>query len=126
MVVFQNVKKEELESLGRIVNAYLDLAENRANRKIPMTMEDWASRLDKFLEFDDREILKDSGKITAKLARQHAESEFEKYRIVQDQLFQSDFDRLVEDTEKGNKLSVILLLYLLETKTFYDVLFEPN
>jgi len=95
--------KDELASLGRIVNAYLDLAENRANRKIPMTMEDWATRLDKFLEFDDREILKDSGKITAKLAKKHAESEFEKYRIVQDQLYQSDFDQLIADSDKGNK-----------------------
>jgi len=95
--------KDELDSLGRIVNAYLDLAENRAKRKIPMTMEDWATRLDQFLEFDDREILKDSGKITANTPKQHAESEFEKYRIVQDQLFQSDFDQLIEDTDKGNK-----------------------
>jgi len=96
------LSKDEMDSLGRIVNAYLDLAENRAKRKIPMTMEDWAKRLDQFLEFDDREILKDSGKITAKLAKQYAETEFEKYRVVQDQLFQSDFDQLIEDTEKGN------------------------
>ena len=80
--------KDELESLGRIVNAYLDLAEERAKRKIPMTMEDWAKRLDMFLEFDDREVLQDSGKTTAKLALAHAESEFEKYRIVQDRLFE--------------------------------------
>ncbi len=94
--------KDELDSLGRIVNAYLDLAENRAKREIPMTMEDWAIRLDQFLEFDDREILKDSGKITAKISKKYAESEFEKYRIVQDRLFQSDFDLLVENTEKRN------------------------
>ncbi len=67
--------KDELESLGRIVNAYLELAEERAKRKIPMSMEDWANRLDLFLKFDDREILQDSGKITAKLAKSHAESE---------------------------------------------------
>jgi hypothetical protein len=97
------LSKEELDSLGRIVNAYLDLAENRAKRKIPMTMEDWAERLDQFLEFDDREILKDSGKITAQLAKQHTETEFEKYRIVQDRLFQSDFDLLIQMTEKKNK-----------------------
>lgn len=88
--------KDELESLGRIVNAYLDLAEERAQRKIPMTMEDWAKRLELFLEFDDREILKDSGKVTATLAKGHAESEFEKYRIVQDRLFENDFDRVIK------------------------------
>ena len=93
--------KDELESLGRIVNAYLDLAEERAKRKIPMTMEDWAKRLDMFLEFDDREILQDSGNATAKLARTHAESEFEKYRIVQDRLFESDFDRVIKQLEEG-------------------------
>jgi hypothetical protein len=83
----------ELESLGRIVNAYLDLAEDRAKRHIPMSMEDWAKRLDKFLEADDRDILQNSGKITAQLAKSFAESEFEKYRIKQDQLYESDFDR---------------------------------
>ena len=82
----------ELESLGRIVNAYLDLAEDRAKRHIPMTMEDWAKRLDKFLEADERDILQDSGKVTALFAKEFAESEFEKYRIVQDRLFESDFD----------------------------------
>jgi hypothetical protein len=84
---------EELDSLGRIVNAYLELAEDRARRKIPMTMEDWAMRLDKFLEFDEREILQNAGKISAKIAKDHAESEFEKYRIIQDRLFESDFDK---------------------------------
>ena len=74
----------ELESLGRIVNAYLDLAEDRAKRHIPMTMDDWAKRLDKFLEADDRDILQNSGKVTAQIAKSFAESEFEKYRIVQD------------------------------------------
>ena len=87
--------KEELDSLGRIVNAYLELAEDRASRKIPMTMEDWAKRLDAFLEFDDREVLQDSGKVSAKLAQSYAESEFERYRIVQDRLFESDFDKVV-------------------------------
>ncbi|HBM14767.1 MAG TPA: cell filamentation protein Fic [Lentisphaeria bacterium] len=90
------LSKDELESLGRIVNAYLDLAEERAKRKIPMTMEDWAIRLDKFLEADDRAILKDSGKISAGIAKDHAESEFEKYRIIQDRLFESDFDKIVK------------------------------
>lgn len=93
------LSKEELASLGRIVSAYLDLAEERAKRKIPMTMEDWARRLDMFLEFDDRKILKDAGKITANIAKAHAESEFEKYRIVQDCLFESDFDRVIKQIE---------------------------
>ncbi|WPD23543.1 MAG: virulence RhuM family protein [Candidatus Electrothrix aestuarii] len=90
---------EELQSLGRIVNAYLDLAEERARRKIPMTMEDWAKRLDMFLEFDDRKILQNAGKVTAKLARKHAVCEFEKYRIVQDRFFESDFDRMVKQLD---------------------------
>ena len=101
MVISKNyLTKDELESLGRIVNAYLDLAEERAKRKIPMTMEDWARRLDLFLEFDDRKILQDSGKVTAKLAQTHAESEFGKYRVVQDQLFESDFDRVIKQLEQ--------------------------
>lgn len=89
--------KDELDSLGRIVNAYLELAEDRARRKIPMSMEDWSKRLDAFLEFDEREVLQNSGKISAKLAQTHAESEFEKYRIVQDRLFESDFDKAVKN-----------------------------
>jgi len=100
--------KEELDSLGRLVNAYLDLAEERARRKIPMTMEDWAKRLDMFLEFDEREILQDKGKVKAELAQQFAESEFEKYRVVQDRLFESDFDRELKQLEyhlhkRGNR-----------------------
>lgn len=99
------LNKDELESLGRIVNAYLDLAEDRAKRNIPMTMEDWAKRLDLFLEYNERDILKDSGKITAEIAKLHAESEFEKYRIVQDSLFESDFDKeikkILEDNNKN-------------------------
>lgn len=90
------LSKDELDSLGRIVNAYLELAEDRARRRIPMSMEDWARRLDAFLEFDEREVLKDSGSVSAKLAQSHAESEFEKYRMVQDRLFESDFDRVVK------------------------------
>jgi hypothetical protein len=86
----------ELESLGRIVNAYLDLAEDRAKKAIPMTMEDWANRLDKFLNADDREILNDSGKVTAEIAKDFAETEFEKFRVVQDQLFESDFDKQIK------------------------------
>ena len=94
IVVAKNyLSQPELESLGRIVNAYLDLAEDRAKKAIPMTMEDWAKRLDKFLNADDREILNDSGKVTAEIAKAFAETEFEKYRVVQDQLFESDFDK---------------------------------
>ncbi len=89
------LNKNELEALGQIVNAYLELAESRAKRKIPMTMQDWAKRLDLFLQFDDREILKNAGSISAAIAKEHAESEFEKYRIIQDKLFQSDFDKLI-------------------------------
>ena len=92
------LNKDELDSLGRIVNAYLELAEDRAKRKIPMTMEDWAKRLDAFLKFDEREILQDSGSISAALARQYAESEFENYRILQDRLFESDFDKLIKNS----------------------------
>lgn len=100
IVVAKNyLDKDELESLGRIVNAYLDLAEERARRRIPMTMEDWAKRLDAFLEFAERAVLQDSGKVSAELAKAHAESEFEKYRIVQDRLFESDFDRVIKQTE---------------------------
>lgn len=95
--------KEELEALGRIVNAYLDLAEERALRKIPMTMEDWAKRLDAFLEFTERDILQHSGKVSAEIAKAHAESEFEKYRIVQDRLFESDFDRIVKQIESAGE-----------------------
>ncbi|MCF7689080.1 MAG: virulence RhuM family protein [Cephaloticoccus sp.] len=94
------LQKDELASLGRIVNAYLDLAEDRAARRIPMTMEDWATRLDRFLEFDDRDILEDAGKVTAELAQAHAESEFEKYRVIQDRLFQSDFDKAAEQAKQ--------------------------
>lgn len=97
------LSKEELESLGRIVSAYLDLAEDRARRKIPMTMEDWAKRLDLFLEFDEREILQNKGKVTAEIAKAHAESEFEKYRIVQDRLFESDFDKVMKQIEASAK-----------------------
>jgi len=93
------LSKDELDSLGRIVNAFLDLAESRAKRKIPMSMEDWAKRLDAFLEFDDREILYDAGQITKKIADERALSEFEKYRVVQDRLFMSDFDKLLLEVE---------------------------
>jgi hypothetical protein len=82
--------------LQRIVSAYLDMAEIHAMRRIPMTMADWEERLSGFLKLWDRDILQDAGKVTAELAKAHAESEFEKYRIVQDRLFESDFDRMVK------------------------------
>ena len=94
------LKEEELESMGRLVNAFLDLAEDRAKRHIPMTMEDWAKRIDKFLDSDDRPILNDSGKMSAEQAKDYAETEFEKYRIFQDGVFQSDFDKL--NTTRSN------------------------
>ena len=89
--------EDERKSMELIVSAYLDLAENRARRHIPMTMEDWAKRLDIYLQADDLEVLKDAGKISAQLAKMHAETEFEKYRVVQDRLYQSDFDRYLEE-----------------------------
>ena len=87
------LSEEELGALGRIVNAYLELAELRAMRKIPMTMQDWAAQLDLVLQANGSEILQNAGKISAEIAKQHAETEFEKYRIVQDKLFESDFDK---------------------------------
>jgi len=87
---------DELQALGRIVNAYLDLAEDRAQRQMPMTMEDWAKQLDRFLELTERGILQNAGRISAEAARLHAESEFETYRITQDRQFESDFDRVVK------------------------------
>lgn len=97
------LSRDELESLGRSVNAYLDLAEERARRKIPMTMEDWAKRLDAFLAFSDYDILQDAGKVSAEVAKAHAESEVEKYRVVQDRLFESDFDRVIKQLDAGGK-----------------------
>ncbi len=98
------LSETEMRSLERIVSAYLDLAEDRAERHIPMTMEDWSKRLDLFLMADDREILQDAGKITAEIAKAKAETEFEKYRVVQDRLFMSDFDRyLLELEEMGSE-----------------------
>ena len=92
--------KEELDSLGRIVSAFLDLAEDFAKRKVPMTMRDWATRLDGFLQFTGRQILQNAGKVSKKDAMLFAESEFEKYRLIQDKLYKSDFDKLVEESKK--------------------------
>ena len=105
VVIAKNyLKKNELEDLGRIVNAYLDLAERRAKRHIPMTMEDWAKHLDRILIADDMEILRDAGQITAEIAREHAENEFEKYRVIQDRLFKSDFDRQMDLLEQNESI----------------------
>jgi hypothetical protein len=93
------LSKTEMEDLNQFVTMYLDYAERQARRKIPMTMEDWAKRLDVFLEFNEEDVLKDKGKVTAEIAKSFAESEFEKYRVIQDKLYQSDFDRLMQTTE---------------------------
>lgn len=97
------LSEKEMRSLERIVSAYLDLAEDRAERHIPMTMEDWAKRLDLFLMADDREVLQDTGKITAEIAKDKAETEFEKYRVIQDRLFMSDFDKYMLELEENAK-----------------------
>ena len=97
------LSEQEIRSLERIVSAYLDLAEDRVERHIPMTMEDWAKRLDLFLMADDREALQDAGKITTEIAKAKAETEFEKYRVVQDRLFMSDFDKYMLELEKNAK-----------------------
>ncbi len=86
---------EEMTELNEIVTMYLDYATRQARRRIPMTMSDWASKLDAFLKFNDAEILQDKGKVTAEIAKAFAESEFEKYRVIQDRLYQSDFDRMI-------------------------------
>ena len=101
VVIAKNyLKKEELEQLELIVSAFLDLAEARAKRNIPMTMEDWSNRIDKYLLSDDRDILKDAGKISHEIAEEKALAEFEKYRVIQDKLYQSDFDKLMESSNK--------------------------
>jgi hypothetical protein len=93
-----------MQQLQRLVSAYLDIAEDMAIRQIPMTMEDWENRLNKFIEATDREILQNAGKVTAEIAKAHAESEFEKYRIIQDQNFISDFDKeMLKLIDKNNQ-----------------------
>lgn len=89
--------KDEIESLNRIVTMYLDYAENQAKKRVPMTMEDWSKKLNAFLEFNEYEILNNSGKVTAKIAKAFAESEFEKYRVIQDREYESDFDKLLKE-----------------------------
>lgn len=97
------LNKDEISELNEIVTMYLDYATRQARRHIPMTMEDWKSKLDAFLRFNDAEILENKGKVTAAIAKEFAESEFEKYRVIQDALYQSDFDRLVNDIEDKNE-----------------------
>ena len=97
VVVAKNyLTEDEMAQLQRLVSAYLDIAEDMALRHIPMTMSDWEVRLNRFLEFADRAVLQDTGKITTEIAHTHALAEFEKYRIVQDSLFQSDFDKFIK------------------------------
>ena len=95
--------ENEMVQLARLVNAYLDVAEDMALRKMPMTMQDWEIRLNRFIAATDRAILQNAGKVTAEIAKAHAESEFEKYRIVQDRLFESDFDRMLKQIKAIQK-----------------------
>lgn len=92
------LSEKELGQLNRMVSAYLDFAENMTNRHIPLTMEDWEKRLNSFIEMFEYGLLEDAGKVTAEIAKLHAETEFEKYRIIQDRLFESDFDRFIAQT----------------------------
>jgi len=102
VVIAKNyLREKELKSLDRFVTMYLDYAEDQAERKIPMTMEDWAKKLNAFLKFNERDILDHPGKVTHDIAQAFAESEFEKYRIVQDRLYESDFDKMVKQVGKG-------------------------
>ena len=97
------LNKEELDSLNRIVTMYLDYAEMQANKKVIMYMQDWVKKLDAFLQFNEQDILHDSGKVTAAIAKEFAENEFEKYRVIQDRIYQSDFDRLTENMKSDEK-----------------------
>lgn len=97
------LEKEEMTELNEIVSMYLDYATRQARRRIPMTMEDWKSKLDAFLRFNDAEVLQNKGKVTAAIAKEFAESEFEKYRVIQDNLYQSDFDKLISSMEDKSK-----------------------
>lgn len=108
---------DEMQELNEIVTMYLDYATRQAKRHIPMTMADWASKLDAFLQFNDAEILQDKGKVTSAIAKAFAESEFEQYRVIQDRLYQSDFDRLIASTEKKSNRCATSL-YNLSAKKF--------
>ncbi len=95
--------EKELKSLDRFVTMYLDYAEDQAERNIPMTMKDWVTKLNAFLKFNEREVLEHPGKVSQEVAKAFAESEFEKYRIVQDRMFESDFDRHIKQVLKGGE-----------------------
>ena len=97
------ISENEIAQLERMVSAYLDLAEMQAIRHIPMTMADWEERLNGFLTLWDHEVLKNNGKISAEMAKLHAETEFEKYRIIQDKIYISDFDKLLEEAKRLKK-----------------------
>ena len=97
------LSENELHQLNRMVTAYLDFAENMTLRRIPLTMEDWEKRLNSFIEMFDYGILQDAGKVSAEIAKLHAETEFEKYRIIQDRLFMSDYDRYLLELEKRRR-----------------------
>jgi hypothetical protein len=104
VVIAKNyLTEKELTSLDRFVTMYLDYAEDQAERSIPMTMADWAGKLDAFLQFNERDLLDHPGKVTAEIAKAIAESEFEKYRIVQDRLFESDFDRMLKQLPQSRE-----------------------
>ena len=108
VVIAKNyLKKEELSSMARIVNAYLDLAELRAEEEVPMTMEDWAEQFEGILRLSKKEILTNAGSISAKIAEEHALTEFEKYRVKQDKLYQSDFDKILIGEVDGNEVDYI-------------------
>ena len=100
------LNQDEMAQLQRLVNAYLDVAEDMALRQIPMTMADWEERLNRFIAATDRKILQDAGKVSAEIAKAHAESEFEKYRIIQDRLFESDFDKQIKALEKQQQKQI--------------------
>ena len=101
VIVAKNyLSEEEIRALDRFVSMYLDYAEDQAERGFPMTMADWAKKLDAFLQFNQRDLLEHPGKVSAEIAKAFAESEFEKYRIVQDRLFESDFDRMLKQLPK--------------------------
>ena len=104
VVIAKNyLEEKELKTLNRIVTMYLDYAEHQAEKQIPMTMNDWSKKLNTFLEFNEHEILQNAGKVTAKLAKEFAISEFEKYKVIQNKSYQSDFDMLIQELDKDGK-----------------------
>lgn len=104
VIVAKNyLTQSEMKDLNQFVTMYLDYAERQARRHIPMTMEDWSKKLDVFLQFNEEEILQDKGRVSAEIAKSFAESEFEKYRVIQDKLFESDFDKLLANAEDTDK-----------------------